>query len=266
MARVLAFLTVTTILAGCASNAVAPPPPPVAVAEAPPVAPEVPPAPKPQFGTYGFDLAGMDSNVRPGDNFYQFANGTWAKNTPIPADKSNYGAFTMLDDLSRERTRTIIEDQSKDPNSKIGAAYASFMDQQAVESKGLAPFDPWLSQVRGVKSRAALPGVYAEAMKLGIGTPFGGFVGQDDKAPDQYILQLYQSGLGMPDRDYYLSKDAKLAETRQRYLEHLTKMLTLAGEPNPTARAAAILAFETKIAAASWTKIESRDATRPTTS
>ena len=262
MARVLAFLTVTTILAGCASNAVAPPPPPVAVAEAPPVAPEVPPPPKPQFGTYGFDLAGMDSNVRPGDNFYQFANGTWAKNTPIPADKSNYGAFTMLDDLSRERTRTIIEDQSKDPNSKIGAAYASFMDQQAVESKGLAPFDPWLSQVRGVKSRAALPGVYAEAMKLGIGTPFGGFVGQDDKAPDQYILQLYQSGLGMPDRDYYLSKDAKLAETRQRYLEHLTKMLTLAGEPNPTARAAAILAFETKIAAASWTKIESRDATK----
>src|SRR5689334_7242242 len=260
MVRVLAFLTATTILAGCAAHEVAPPPP--APAEVVPPVPEAPPAPKPQFGAYGFDSAGMDTAVVPGDNFYQFANGTWLKNTPIPADKSNYGSFTMLDDLSRQRTRDIIDEQSKDPNSKIGAAYANFMDQAAVESKGLAPFQPWLTQVKMIKSRAALPGLYAEAMKLGIGTPFGGFVGQDDKAPDQYILQLFQSGLGMPDRDYYLSKDAKLAETRQQYAAHLTKMLTLAGEPNAAARAAAIVAFETKIAAASWTKVESRDATK----
>ena len=89
---------------------------------------------------------------RRGDNFYRYANGTWAKNTPIPADKSNYGMFTVLDDLSRERTREIIEEQAKDPNSRIGAAYASFMDEAAVEAKGMAPIQPWLNQIRGLKS------------------------------------------------------------------------------------------------------------------
>ena len=170
--------------------------------------------------------------------------------------------FTVLDDLSRERTRQIIEEQAKDPNSKIGAAYASYMDEAAVEAKGLTPFQPWLEQVRGLKSRAGLAALYAQARRLQIGTPFGGFVGQDDKAPDQYILQFFQAGLGMPDRDYYLSKDPKLAETKAKYVQHLTNMLTLAGETNAAARAKAIVALEDKIAAASWTRVESRDATK----
>ncbi|WP_196233084.1 M13 family metallopeptidase [Sphingomonas segetis] len=262
MIRFLAFALASTALAGCATQApppLPPAPPPASVAEA---VPEPAPAPTPKYGTFGFDTAGMDKSVAPGDDFYGFANGTWAKTTPIPADKSNYGMFTVLDDLSRERTRQIIEEQAKDPNSRIGAAYASYMDEAAVEAKGLAPFDPWLSQVRGLSSRAGLADLYAEALKLQIGTPFGGFVGQDDKAPDQYILQFYQAGLGMPDRDYYLSKEPKLAETKAKYLQHLTNMLTLAGEKNAAARAKAILDLETKIAAASWTRIESRDATK----
>lgn len=230
-------------------------------------APVVAPAPepaafKPQYGSFGFDLAGMDRTIRAGDNFYAFANGTWAKTTPIPADKSNYGSFTILDDLSRERTRTLIEESAKDPSSRIGAVYNSFMDQAAVEARGLAPMKPWLDEVRGLGDRKRLAKLYADAAELQIGTPFASFVGQDDKAPDQYILAFYQSGLGMPDRDYYLSKDAKLAETKARYLAHLTTMLTLAGEPNAAARAKAVLAFEDKIAAASWTKVESRDATK----
>ena len=263
MVRFFAFALASTALAGCAAQV--PPPPPAPMAETAMVAQEAPapaPAPKAQYGTFGFDFAGMDKSIAPGNDFYGFANGTWAKNTPIPADKSNYGMFTVLDDLSRERTRQIIEDQAKDPNSRIGGAYASFMDQAAVEAKGLAPFDPWLNQVRGLNSRAGLADLYADAGKKGIGTPFGGFVGQDDKAPDQYILQFTQAGLGMPDRDYYLSKDPKLAETKAKYLQHLTNMLNLAGEPNAAARAKAILAFEDKIAAASWTRVESRDATK----
>ncbi len=262
MIRVFAFALATTALAGCATQQ---PSPPAAAAPAPETAPPAeaaPAAPKPEYGTFGFDTAGMDKSIAPGNDFYGFANGTWAKNTPIPADKSNYGMFTVLDDLSRERTRQIIEEQAKDPNSKIGAAYASYMDEAAVEAKGLAPFQPWLDQVRGLKSRAGLAGLYAQARKLQIGTPFGGFVGQDDKAPDQYILQFFQAGLGMPDRDYYLSKDPKLAETKAKYLQHLTNMLTLAGEPDAAARAKAVVAFEDKIAAASWTRIESRDATK----
>src|SRR5438067_6020256 len=264
MVRLIAFLAATSTLAGCAAQTVAPaaPAPAAAAAAAAPVAPEPPPAPKPQYGTFGFDAAGMDTSVAPGDNFYQYANGTWAKNTPIPADKSNYGSFNILDDLSRERTRGIIEEQAKDPNSRIGNAYASFMDASSVEAKGLAPFEPWLNEVRSTKAKKDLAKLYSDADRLGIGIPFNMFIGQDRKASDQYAMNVVQGGLGMPDRDYYLSKDPKLAETKAKYLQHLTNMLTLAGEKNAAARAKAILELETKIAEVHWTRAESRNATK----
>ena len=255
----LFLLAGTALLAGCVANE-AVETVPVAVAEAPP--PPVAPVPQPQIGDYGFDETGMDKSVLPGNSFYKFANGQWDARTEIPADKSNYGMFTVLDDLSRERTKTLIEESARDPNSRIGAVYASFMDEATVEAKGLAPFEPWLNQVRGITSKAQLPQMFAEARKMGIGTPFGGFVGQDDKAPDQYIFNFFQAGLGMPDRDYYLKSDAKLAETRAAYLKHITNMLTLAGEKNAAARAKAIVDFETNIAKVSWSRIESRDATK----
>ena len=255
----LFLLAGTALLAGCATTE-APAPAPVVVAEAPP--PAAAPAPKPEIGEFGFDETGMDKSVQPGNSFYKFANGTWEARTSIPADKSNYGMFVALDDLSRERTKTLIEEAAKDPNSRIGAVYGSFMDEAAVEAKGLAPFEPWLNTVRGIKSKAELPGIFARAAMNGIGTPFGGFVNQDDKAPDQYILNFFQSGLGMPDRDYYLKPDAKMAQNRAAYLAHITKMLTLAGEQNAAARAKAIVAFETEIAKVSWTRIDSRDATK----
>lgn len=260
MKKLLLVLAATTALTGCATTAPemveSPTPAAAEVAQAPAL------APKPQIGTFGFDTAGMDRAVQPGDNFFQFANGTWSKNTAIPADKSNYGMFTVLDDLSRERTRTLIEEQSKDPNSRIGATFASFMDQAAVDAKGLAPFQPWLSQIKGLNSKAGLSALYASAMRNGVGTPFAGYVGQDDKQPDQYIFSMGQSGLGMPDRDYYLKNDPKLAETKAKYLQHLTNVLTLAGEPNAAARAKAIVDFETQIAQAHWTRVDSRDATK----
>ena len=260
MVRVIAFLAVTTALAGCAARTAEVPPP--AQAEAAAVTPAVPPAPKPQIGEFGFDETGMDKSVQPGDSFYKFANGAWDARTEIPSDKSNYGMFTVLDDLSRDRTKQIIEEQARDPNSRIGAVYASFMNETAVEAKGLTPFEPWLNQVRGIESKSQLPQTFAEAAKLGISTPFGGFVNQDDKAPDQYILNFFQAGLGMPDRDYYLKTDAQIVETRGKYLNHLTKMLTLAGEKNAAVRAKAIVDFETKIAKVHWSRIESRDATK----
>ncbi len=262
MKHLLVILAASTALAGCATVAPVSEGAP-AVTEAQPAVPVAEAAAvRPQIGTFGFDKAGMNEAVSPGDNFFQFANGTWSKNTAIPADKSNYGMFTVLDDLSRERTRTLIEEQSKDPNSRIGATYASFMDAAAIESKGLTPFQPWLGQIKGLNSKAGLPALYAEAMQIGVGTPFAAYVGQDDKQPDQYILSMSQSGLGMPDRDYYLSADPKLTETKAKYLAHLTNVMTLAGEPNAAARARAILALETSIARASWTRVESRDATK----
>ncbi|HET9335038.1 MAG TPA: M13 family metallopeptidase [Sphingomicrobium sp.] len=259
MKRWMVFLAAGTALAGCTAS----PPPevaaPVAPAEATP-----PPAPAPQaeLGTFGFDTAGMDRTVMPGDNFYHFANGTWAKNTPIPADKSNYGMFTKLDDLSKERTRAIIEEAARDPNSKIGRAYTSFLDTAGIEAKGLSPIQPWLGEIKGLSSRGDYAALAAKAGRYGIGIPFGLYVGQDDKNPDRYVTAMYQGGIGMPDRDYYLEQDERMKGIRAKYLEHLTNVLTLAGEPNAAARAKAVLDFETEIAKVHWTQIDSRDATK----
>jgi putative endopeptidase len=246
------------LLAFAASTAAA-----AAYAAAPPAAP----APavnngRPELGTFGFDEAGMDRSVAPGDNFYMFANGNWAKATPIPPDKSSYGMFTKLDDLSRGRTRLILDEAKANPSSKIGNAYASFLDTAAIEAKGLTPFEPWLNRVRSLSSKADYAALVAEASRNGIGGPVGAGVGQDDKEPNQYVLGLGQSGLGMPDRDYYLKDDPKLVATRNAYRQHLEKVLTLAGEKDAAARAEAILGYETQIAKVHWDRVDSRDATK----
>ena len=261
MIRVIALSLATTALAGCAARTAEVAPAPVQ-AEAVAAAPQAAPAPKPQYGTFGFDTAGMNTSVAPGENFYQYANGTWAKNTPIPADRSNYGMFTLLDDLSKQRTRAIIEESAKDPNSKIGLAYAAFLDTNTIEAKGLAPIQPWLDDIRKLSNKRDYPALAARAERLGVSGPFVMFVNLDDKQNDQYILNVLQGGIGMPDRDYYLKTDPKIIETRGKYVAFLTQMLTLAGESNAAARAKAILDFETRIARAHWTQVESRDATK----
>ena len=217
---------------------------------------------RPELGTFGFDEAGMDRSVAPGDNFYGFASGNWAKSTPIPPDKSSYGMFTRLDDISRSRTREILEEAKNDPKSKIGNAYASYLDTATIEAKGLAPFEPWLNRVRSLSSKEGYAALVAEADRNGIGGPVGAGVGQDDKEPNQYVLGLGQAGLGMPDRDYYLKDDPKLVATRNAYRQHLEKVLTLAGEKDAAARAEGILGYETQIAKAHWDRIDSRDATK----
>ncbi|HEX5182976.1 MAG TPA: M13-type metalloendopeptidase [Allosphingosinicella sp.] len=217
---------------------------------------------RPTYGSFGFDEAGMDRSVAPGDNFFDYANGAWLRNTTIPPDKATFGMFSVLDDLSRTRTREILDQAKANPNSKIGNAYASFLDTAAIEAKGLSPIQPWLSRIEGLQSKAGYPALVAEAARNGIGGPIGAFVNQDDKEPDVYALNVVQSGIGMPDRDYYLKDDPKVAQTRTAYLHHLERMLTLAGKSNAAERAAAILAYETEIAKAHWTRVESRDATK----
>ncbi len=215
---------------------------------------------RPQIGTFGFDEAGMDRSVAPGDDFYAFANGTWSKNTPIPADKSNFGAFEVLQDLSDQRTRGLLEAATKDPASKIGQAYATYLDTATIERKGLAPIKPMLDWINARTSLTEYAALLPMTARAGIGGPFGVGVTSDAKNPDAYTVGLRQSGLGMPDRDYYLSADPKLAAAKEAYQGHVAKMLTLAGEPDAEARAAALVAFETGIAKVSWTRIESRDA------
>ena len=216
---------------------------------------------KPELGTFGFDTAGMDKSVAPGDDFYAYANGTWAKNTPIPADKSNYGMFTALGDLSQQRTREILEAAKADPNSMIGRNYAAYLDGAAVEAKGLAPIEPWLNKIRTV-DKAGLAALLAEADRNGVQHFFGGYVGQDDKNPETYIYTMFQGGIGMPDRDFYLKDSERNTKLQAAYLKHLENVLTLAGETNAAARARAIYDFEKQIAGVHWDKNDSSDATK----
>ena len=214
----------------------------------------------PTYGTFGFDTKGMDPTVSVGDNFFGYANGGWVKSTAIPDDKSSYNMFTVLDDLSKQRTQGILKAELTNPASKIGNAYASYLDLPTVEAKGLGPIRPWLDRIKHLSSKADYPALLAEAERNGVGGPFGFGVGQDDKDPETYAVNLSQSGLGLPDRDYYLTDTAKMAATRTAYVAHLAKLFDLAGEANGMARATAVMALETEIARGHWTRIDSRDA------
>ncbi|MDR3685330.1 MAG: M13 family metallopeptidase N-terminal domain-containing protein, partial [Geothrix sp.] len=221
---------------------------------------------KAEYGTFGFDLAGMDRSVAPGDDFGQYANGTYLKNLVIPSDKSNYGMFTKLRDLSQERTRLIVEAAAarKDaqPGSeaqKVGDFYASFLDEAAIEAKGLAPLKPHLDAIAAIHSRAELARVMGLANRVGVDMPLGIGPMQDLKNPDVYAVYVGQGGLGLPDRDYYLDvKNPKFAEIRGKYLSHIAAMLRLAGLENPEARAKTVFELETKLATIHWSKVEER--------
>src|SRR5439155_12053997 len=131
--------------------------------------------PKPEIGVWGFDQLGMDAQVTPGDSFYAFANGAWLKTTPIPADKSNYGMFTVLSDRSDERTKAIILGASGAAGTeakKIGDYYASFMDEATIEQKGLAPLQPTLDKIAAIKDQKALVAAFADNTRHFVGAPF----------------------------------------------------------------------------------------------
>jgi putative endopeptidase len=216
-------------------------------------------ASRPQYGAFGFDAAGMDRNVAPGDSFYRYANGNWDRTTEIPADRSNYGMFITLDDLSRARTRTIIEEAARTPGSRIGDFYASFMDEAAVNAAGIAPIRPLLTEVRGIRDRAQWSAELGRMLRRSIRTPFNLSIDSDPRIPTQIIARLNQSGLGLPDRDYYLGDDPALAEKRAAYQTYLGQLLTLAGEQDAAGRAAAIMQFEHGIAEVQWTRVQNRD-------
>ena len=230
-----------------------------AYALAQPAAPPATTAAGPQIGAFGFDLAGMDRAAAPGENFYRYANGNWDRTTEIPADRANYGMFTALDDLSRERTRAILDEAMRTPGSRIGDFYASFMDEAAVDAAGITPLRPMIERIQAVSDRSQWAAEAGRLLRQGVNAPFDGYIASDDRIPTETIQRLTQSGLGLPDRDYYLRDDATLAEKRNAYQAYLAQLLTLAGEADAPARAAAVIAFERRLAEAHWTRVESRD-------
>jgi putative endopeptidase len=216
-------------------------------------------ASRPQYGSFGFDAAGMDRNVAPGASFYNYANGNWDRTTEIPADRSNFGMFTLLADLSQTRTREIVEQAARTPGSRIGDFYASFMDEAAVNAAGITPLRPMMARVQAIADRSDWAAEAGRLFRQGVTAPFNGYVNSDERNPNEMIARLTQSGLGLPDRDYYLSDDAGQVRTRTAYQAYLAQLLTLAGEQNGAERAAAVLGFERRLAETHWTRIQNRD-------
>ncbi|CCQ10334.1 putative peptidase M13 family protein [Pseudoalteromonas luteoviolacea B = ATCC 29581] len=217
----------------------------------------------------GIELNNIDKTVRAQDDFYYHVNGQWLARTEIPADKSNYGSFTQLYENSQEAMKTVLEaaanNLNADPKSdeyKLGAFYKSYMDELARKELGIAPLTPHLTQISEVASKADLPALMAELQMKGVTQPFGWYVNNDEKNSSQYALYVYQSGLGLPDRDYYLKDDEKFTTIRAQYLKYVTNVLMRSGIENSAEKAAQLIALETAIAKAQWSRVESRDATK----
>ncbi|WP_306003956.1 M13 family metallopeptidase [Brevundimonas sp. C43] len=212
------------------------------------------------FGAWGFDLAGRDTSVKPGDDFNEYANGAYLRTTEIPADKSRFGPFDVLYENAQSQLKSIIETSAANPANenarKVGALYASFMDEAKIEQLGATPLAADLAAVKAVTDHAGMARLMGESHSGFGGSLFGIDVFEDLKNPNLNSAYLGQGSLGLPDRDYYLKPD--FAAQREAYLAYLTTTLTAIGWADPAKTAADILAFETKVADKQWTTVERR--------
>jgi len=225
-----------------------------------------------QAKTPGIDLAGMDTSVAPGDDFFMYANGTWYKNADIPADRSSYGAFDAIFDVVQKRTRGLIEQagRSKDPESQaIANYYKAFLDTAAIEKLGLSPINSDLDRIAAIKNLTDLSRVLGSELRADVDplnstnfyTPhlFGVFISADFNNPTKNVPYLLQGGLGMPDRDNYLGTDDRSKTLQAKYTAHIAKILTLANIGDADAKAKRIFDLEVKIANAHASREESAD-------
>ena len=217
----------------------------------------------PKYGTWGFDLSGRDLAAKPGDDFFRYADGTGLDKLTIPSDRARFGNFDMLAELSQKRVRAVIEGvpANTPPTNdagKIGAFYHAFMDEKRVESLGVAPLQAELAAVRKATTKREMAALMGRATKSFASAIFSLHISPDDKDPNHYAVSLGQAGMGLPDRDYY--SEASFAEKKAAYEAYVAKMLGLVGWPQPAENAKAIVAFETLIAKASWSRAERRDA------
>lgn len=217
--------------------------------------------------TSGIALENMDTSVSPKEDFYLYTNGKWLEKTTIPADKSNYGSFSKLYDDAQTNLRAIIEKASAEKNpeigtdsQKLGDFYNAFMDEQKVEELGLSPLQDAFDKIANATNHQQVAALMAQLYGMGVTGPFGFYVNNDAKQSDQYAVYLFQSGLGLPDRDYYFKDDEKSEANREAYLAYLADMLTLAGKQDAAQAAERIMALETKIAEIHWTRVDSRNA------
>ena len=219
----------------------------------------------------------VDATVRPQDDMYRYLNGKWLDTFVMPADKGTYGAFTQIDDAIQERLRGIVDglaaaaappaadgaaseaEGMQEDARKLADLYASFMDETRLETLGLTPLAGQFAEIDALVDKRGIPALIARCNRIGAGVPYDLDIQSDPRDSTRYAVVLSQSGLGLPDRDYYLKDDAKLLDARGKYVAHIQKMLTLAGDVRAEASAAAILKLETAMAQVQWTRVANRD-------
>jgi len=218
----------------------------------------------PKQDTHGIVVANMDASVKPGDNFYQYANGGWMKRTEIPPDRGRVGVFSRLADLSNQRTVGLIEEAAKanapagSNARRIAGLYNSYMDEAAIEAKGLAPLRPQLDAIAAIHDKRELARALGESLRADVDalnnthfhTPnlFGLWVAPGFNDSEHYTAYLLQGGLQLPDREYYLGDSARMRDIRTKYQSHILTMLKLAGFSDTDARAEHIVELEHAIA------------------
>jgi len=213
----------------------------------------------------GITLANMDTSVSPGADFFSYVNGSWVAKTEIPADKGRYGTFDLLRDASQENVKAIIEESATGDfakgtdEQKVGDLYRSYMDTDTRDARGMEPLQPELDRIEAISDHDELAVYFADVMKRNLTAPMSFGQTEDFKDPTRYIIYVTQSGLGLPDREYYLKDDEGSADLRAQYVEHIEKMFGLAGFADGAAAAATIMALETGLAKENMTKEQSRN-------
>ena len=222
------------------------------------------PRKKPKLGTFGVDLAGMDKSTTPGKDFYAYAGGTWMKENQIPADRSRWGMFDQLREEADANVHKILEEQvAAKPDAgtnarKMADFYGTYVDTKAIDAKGFAAAKPGLDAIDKAKTLEDIVKIMGRP-DMSVDAPIGMDVSLDQKNPDRYIVEVGQSGLGLPEREYYLKTDAQFTEIRAKYEAHIAKVLGMVGDKKAAANAKAIVALETKIAEASWAVADRRE-------
>ena len=218
----------------------------------------------PALAVSGIDLQYVDPSARPQDDFYRAVNGKWLDTFELPADKARYGAFDKLRDDTEEQLRRIVENVAGSTDAapgsetqKIRDLYNSFMDEARLEERGITPLAALFARIDAVTDKAGLATLIAHFNSLRIAAPYRPVVHQDNRDSTKYVVDLRQSGLGLPDRDYYLEDQFK--EVRAKYAAHVAKMLGMAGDGDAAKSARDIIALETELARVQWTRVENRD-------
>ncbi|GAA6205363.1 M13-type metalloendopeptidase [Thalassotalea sp. SU-HH00458] len=217
----------------------------------------------------GIEQANMDTSVRPQDNFYQYVNGGWLKANDIPGDKTSIGSFMDLRDEADSNVKVIIEELASTANlvhgsdeQKVADLFRSYMDTETRNAAGIQPIVPLLTAINNLKDKSAVARFMGEYQAKGVASPLAFYISVDAKDSSNYASHIWQSGLGLPDRDYYFNEAERFAQIRDGYTKHIAKMYALAGLDNGETAATTIMDMETKLAGFHWTRVESRDSNK----